>query len=496
MAEPRDPRRLLPKATAPQAEPVHGPVDAGALPDPGASTEPVTDPDTVIDSTVPRAEVATTEPIGVAETVEAAAEQDTEIRQMLRELLAHIPAEALSTAEEACQLRTRLIDRRLYMRQKSTQHYDETIRSVLSRLNLTMADYEAARIIVTVPAEDYPKQMQVARQQIREQIMDPIDDELRHDAGGLRGLFPDPKLHRADLYQISYEYVSAYKLLEKLRDGGRDSLTGFVNDQGFLSQMFEVQMKLLALLEEDRAMVVVRMDLDGFKSINDNWGHEVGDKILREFAAALRQQFQRQSDIMTIIPDRDSRVEGRPGGDEFALIVQDVNTQQRDNFDASDYQHFPADLLKTEGIGSRWLFNVAVRIMRAANSVIKPDGQPLTVSIGMARIHQEEASRMLYGNDDNYPMVDFAEYSRRADEAATRAKNWGNGVAQEWGPKRPPVPMTRERVQRKLLKGLGRDFHELELREDPRVAAMLDALAELFVEQYEKLQPGSTSTTE
>lgn len=479
MPEPKDLRRNKPQRGQP------------AVDLPGRAVDPATVPEPS-DVLVGKAqEGAITTPIAEVVVDPEVRERAKALRQFIDELISAIPEEAFRNAKEACDVRTRLIERRLRSSRVTAVHYNEVIRVALAEHELNYNDYEMSRIIATVPATEYPQALQAKYHAVRQEIMNPIDDGLRQKTSGLDDLFPDPALHRADLYQVSYEYVLARRRLDKSRDHGRDSLTGMINDRSFLAQMFEVQLKLLALLEEHCAMAVVRMDLDGFKGVNDIFGHDEGDRILREFSAALSRQFRRSSDIMTITADRhSSSVEGRPGGDEFLLIVNDIDTRQTDDFDESDYAHFPEDLLTSEGIGSRWLFNVAVRIMRAARSVTKPDGTPLTVSIGYARVHKQEAARMLYGSGDGYPMLNFEDYNRRADEAAERSKTWGDGVAQEWGPNRPRVPMTEARVRRKIEKSFRRDHPRLPINDE--VSAMLDNQARLLAQQYQELEKAAS----
>jgi diguanylate cyclase (GGDEF)-like protein len=57
---------------------------------------------------------------------------------------------------------------------------------------------------------------------------------------------------------------------------------------------------------------LILLDLDRFKHVNDSFGHEGGDKLLRAFADMLRTQC-RQSDVV-----------GRLGGEEFAIIVPET----------------------------------------------------------------------------------------------------------------------------------------------------------------------------
>ena len=58
------------------------------------------------------------------------------------------------------------------------------------------------------------------------------------------------------------------------------------------------------------------IDLDHFKSINDRYGHPVGDRVLAALAALLRRRL-RQSDTI-----------GRYGGEEFAILINDLQEGQ------------------------------------------------------------------------------------------------------------------------------------------------------------------------
>lgn len=85
-----------------------------------------------------------------------------------------------------------------------------------------------------------------------------------------------------------------------------DELTG-VCGRGFFARIVERELTLLQRLELPYAFLMI--DLDGFKTVNDTHGHDVGDEVLRRSAAALRQGL------------RKSDVAGRWGGDEFVLFL-------------------------------------------------------------------------------------------------------------------------------------------------------------------------------
>jgi diguanylate cyclase (GGDEF)-like protein len=89
----------------------------------------------------------------------------------------------------------------------------------------------------------------------------------------------------------------------------RDDLTGLYNRRGVLT-LGEYQRR--QCLRSGRTLVVVQVDVDGLKTINDTWGHQAGDQAIAATASILRCTF-RESDIV-----------GRVGGDEFLAIAVDA----------------------------------------------------------------------------------------------------------------------------------------------------------------------------
>ena len=124
-----------------------------------------------------------------------------------------------------------------------------------------------------------------------------------------------------------------------------DQLTGLANRQLLKVRLEEA----LAASERTRhSTALIFLDLDGFKTVNDQLGHVVGDAVLREVAGRLRA---------TIRP---TDVAGRFGGDEFIIICED------------------ADADAASAIADR------LRAVVAASMSIVPDEYAISASVGVA----------------------------------------------------------------------------------------------------------------
>jgi diguanylate cyclase (GGDEF)-like protein len=127
---------------------------------------------------------------------------------------------------------------------------------------------------------------------------------------------------------------------------------------------------------------VVLIDIDFFKSINDNFGHEYGDEVLLIFASTL-------SDVV-----RESDLVARWGGEEFLVALYNTNLQ-----DAQCYCN---------------------RIHEAAQKITLPNSKNLTVSIGVAAIEPRDLE------DKDV----IAKKINKADNALYKAKNNGRNQTQ------------------------------------------------------------------
>lgn len=91
----------------------------------------------------------------------------------------------------------------------------------------------------------------------------------------------------------------------------RDSLTGLLNH---ITLKLTLENEVARTLRSGHPMSFVMLDIDHFKAVNDNYGHPVGDAVIKSLARFLSQRL-RKSDIV-----------GRYGGEEFAIILPDTKT--------------------------------------------------------------------------------------------------------------------------------------------------------------------------
>ena len=106
-----------------------------------------------------------------------------------------------------------------------------------------------------------------------------------------------------DARQIAASYV---QLQVKVDEARIDHLTGLASRSLFLEQAAAMRN---SSVNDDKSAAVLFIDLDGFKGINDQFGHDHGDTVLMQTAAALRASL------------RDRDIAGRLGGDEFVVCL-------------------------------------------------------------------------------------------------------------------------------------------------------------------------------
>lgn len=140
---------------------------------------------------------------------------------------------------------------------------------------------------------------------------------------------------------------------ERLRQQAmRDPLTGLLNRRGF----GDLARQHLALAERTHApFCVLAMDLDGFKQVNDRFGHDVGDEALCEMAGLLLDE------------SRDADYVGRLGGDEFVVLLTGSGPAEAQEFIAR-----LQDLLTTRNATDAQRFALGTSIGLAAWNPLEP----------------------------------------------------------------------------------------------------------------------------
>jgi diguanylate cyclase (GGDEF)-like protein/PAS domain S-box-containing protein len=143
---------------------------------------------------------------------------------------------------------------------------------------------------------------------------------------------------RRPLYFISQiEDISERKRLEAelQHQADHDSLTKLWNRRRF-SEELERQVGRCRRYAEHAALVLI--DLDGFKQINDTYGHHVGDDLLVAVADAVAKRSRLTDSVF------------RLGGDEFAVILTDVSLAQADRIAASIRQTISRARITVNGV--------------------------------------------------------------------------------------------------------------------------------------------------
>lgn len=159
----------------------------------------------------------------------------------------------------------------------------------------------------------------------------------------------------------------------------RDALTGIYNYRYFSERLDH---EWTRAIRYEKPLSLIMIDLDFFKSVNDNFGHLVGDEVLREIADLLQSQ-TRETDIVA-----------RYGGEEFVIILPETHFQ--DAYVVSEKLRDEVEKAVFTGGGTEHKIN-------------------LTLSLGVANYPSSAASK--------------SDLIYQADQALYEAKSKRNAVA-------------------------------------------------------------------
>ncbi|MFO7971929.1 MAG: diguanylate cyclase, partial [Desulfobacterales bacterium] len=173
--------------------------------------------------------------------------------------------------------------------------------------------------------------------------------------------------------------------LEKriLQLASTDSLTGILNRRAFMERL---KAELERAEREHTSLYIIMADIDHFKSVNDEHGHQAGDRVLQEFSRRL-MKLERPYDFL-----------GRYGGEEFIACLPNTNEEQT--------------------------LSIAERLRRGVEEMVvsRSGGANITItaSLGTASYRAET------GKDDVDRII------KRADDALYKAKRDGRNRVRAW----------------------------------------------------------------
>lgn len=197
--------------------------------------------------------------------------------------------------------------------------------------------------------------------------------------------------------------VTGRRALEEqlLREALMDPLTGLLNRTLFLDRLEHA-----ACRSRHAAIALLYMDLDGFKEINDTFGHEAGDEVLREVARRLRSGL------------RPGDTAARIGGDEFGILLEDSRASEA--------------------------LRVARRLLEDLREPIAAGERRVCVaaSVGIAAGRGEDRGAL--------------HLMRRADLAMYRAKQRGKNRCEVFDPAATPQALERAGVREALQQAMDR----------------------------------------
>lgn len=152
-----------------------------------------------------------------------------------------------------------------------------------------------------------------------------------------------------------------------------DPLTGLFNSREFYRL---VAIEMLRVQRNNQSVTIAFLDLDNFKKINDRYGHQAGDELIRLVSQTIAGSLRR-TDLLA-----------RVGGDEFAILLPDTNTHAAGQ--------------------------VARKIQEALDVIMQEHGYRVTFSLGALTFAS--------------PPSDFHKALRQADALMYQAKARGKNV--------------------------------------------------------------------
>ena len=179
-------------------------------------------------------------------------------------------------------------------RQRELEYYNSARRNIITQNILTVVLLALVLILASLTARMVILPMRASTRYIQRNKALPLEGAAEY-------------MYLAKEYNKMLEKTQAHHEILSY-EATHDEMTRLYNRKFF-------EMKREELAGEDTAMMIV--DVDHFKSINDTYGHETGDKVLQKVSAILASSFRSEDFVCRI------------GGDEFAVLMVQMRPQLR-----------------------------------------------------------------------------------------------------------------------------------------------------------------------
>jgi diguanylate cyclase (GGDEF)-like protein len=213
-------------------------------------------------------------------------------------------------------------------------------------------------------------------------ILAEVEDELLAIEAlrqGVQDFFCKQHLDRSTLVRGLCYSIERHRLQKNLQNLSLlDDLTGLYNRRGFLA----LSEQHLRMIQRKGAALLIYLDLDDLKLINDSCGHLEGNRALVVTANVLRACF-RKSDILA-----------RLGGDEFCVLMTDAGQDSAQQVRKRIQQR--ADFINAL---SSWNFRLSLSVGIAEVPVTHQPSLDQLLRIADAQMYEEKRNKRLRGSD-------------------------------------------------------------------------------------------------
>ncbi|TDM08778.1 MAG: hypothetical protein C4K60_05145 [Ideonella sp. MAG2] len=290
--------------------------------------------------------------------------------------------------------------------QLARDHFVTTERASVGAMVMLRREPQEHSPLFAPPFADLPQLQAMVRRAMQSRQAESEDLALRHADGSLTwahcmlNVVDDEAQQVPHIEGVLYDITTRHAREHAARHlADHDGLTG-LKSRSFVESWLETHISQAR--ERRSAVTLIFVDLDGFKAVNDQWGHAAGDAVLVEAAERMRTLFKRSSDVIA-----------RLGGDELVVALDGLST------DDAQVPMFAARLVAALG-----------------EDIELPGGQAVRIgaSVGVAcyPLHAASAADLIRAADQ--AMYAVKRHGKHAYRVADRLPQLGEALPAETPP--------------------------------------------------------------